>query len=163
MKKINGFENYYITECGKIFNSKTNQVMSTKKVGQGYEGINLWNGKKHITKYIHRLVAEYFVPNTNNYPEVNHKDGNKWNNKASNLEWCSVSYNRKHCRRVLKHNLNTLKLYYDNGMVKEYNFCKECAEELNIKYTTLMNFLNGHRKKPQNLQNIIFEYKGNKI
>lgn len=164
MKEIKGFKNVYITKEGKVYNSKINRNMSTKRVGSGYEGINLWcyDKKKHITKYIHRLVAETFLPNPNNYPEVNHKDGNKSNNHINNLEWCSISHNRKHCRRELKHNLNTLKVTIDNKTT-EYEFCKEYCEKNNVKYTTLMNALNCHRKKPKEWSYITFEYKGNKI
>lgn len=164
MKQVEGFKNVYITNEGKVFNSKINRNMATKRVGSGYEGLNLWNydEKKHITKYVHRLVAETFLPNPNNYPEVNHKDGNKFNNNVNNLEWCSISHNRKHTRRELKHNLNILKVTV-NGNTKEYEFCKQYCEENDVKYTTLMNVLNGHRNKPKEWSHIEFEYKGIKI
>ena len=53
-------------------------------------------GNKRITKAVHRLVAECFVDNPNNYKEVNHKDGDKLNNTKDNLEWVSRSDNLKH-------------------------------------------------------------------
>ena len=49
---------------------------------------------------VHRLVAMTFIPNSNNYPEVNHKDGNKWNNCVDNLEWCDRSMNMKHAYQM---------------------------------------------------------------
>lgn len=47
-------------------------------------------------EYVHRLVAQCFIANPNDYPEVNHKDGNKENNSIDNLEWCTRSQNNKH-------------------------------------------------------------------
>ena len=57
-------------------------------------------------KSIHRLVAETFIPNPNNLPQINHKDGNKKNNNVKNLEWCNQSYNTQHA--------------YDNNLIKHY-------------------------------------------
>ena len=57
-------------------------------------------GEKHIES-IHRLVAKAFIPNPDNLPEVNHKDGDKWNNHIDNLEWCTKSQNKRHSIDVL--------------------------------------------------------------
>ncbi len=55
-------------------------------------------------QYIHRLIGETFIPNLNNYPNINHKDGNKLNNNVKNLEWCNASYNNQHAYDTnLKH------------------------------------------------------------
>lgn len=63
-----------------------------------YYKVNVWDTEKSkgVNRYIHRLVAEAFIPNPNNYPVVNHKDGNKLNNVYTNLEWCSYSHNNQH-------------------------------------------------------------------
>lgn len=64
----------------------------------GYANINL----EEKTYSLHRIVGKVFIPNPENKPEINHKDGNKANNHVSNLEWVSVSENKKHRYRVLK-------------------------------------------------------------
>ena len=62
----------------------------------GYDTISY----KKKTFYVHRLIAEAFIPNPNNYPCVNHKDGNKRNNSVENLEWCTHSHNNREAYRL---------------------------------------------------------------
>lgn len=72
---------------------------STKKLtlrANGYYAVGLWKNNNQKIENIHRLIAIAFIPNPNNYPEVNHIDGDKTNNKIENLEWCNQSYNVKH-------------------------------------------------------------------
>lgn len=67
----------------------------------GYRTVTLYdNNRNGKIKSIHRLVAETFLDNPNNYPVVNHKDGNKLNNNVDNLEWCTVSHNVKHAYNI---------------------------------------------------------------
>ena len=76
-----------------------------------YKRVNLCiNGVGH-KKTIHRLVAEAFIPNPNNYPCINHKDENKENNNANNLEWCTYKYNSNYgtCR---ERTLEKINAYY---------------------------------------------------
>jgi len=62
----------------------------------GYLQVQFSMNGKHMNKLVHRLVAETFVPNPNNFPQVNHKDCDRTNNNAINLEWCDNSYNQKY-------------------------------------------------------------------
>ena len=111
MKKI--YENYYITEDGKLFNDK--KQMKTYK-GERYEKVVLKINGKATSKYIHRLVAEAFIPNANNKPTVNHKDGDKMNNNVSNLEWATQSENNYHSYKA------GLKIPYDRRGEKNPNY-----------------------------------------
>ncbi|MBQ4386155.1 MAG: NUMOD4 motif-containing HNH endonuclease [Prevotella sp.] len=70
-------------------------TLTRQKTGYRYAMIQLTSGKQRNCR-VHRLVAEYFVPNPDGLPEVNHRDGDKDNNRADNLEWCTRSHNVKH-------------------------------------------------------------------
>ena len=68
------------------------------EIRNGYYSVDLMKNKKRYKFRIHRLVAEAFIPNPDNLPIINHKDENKLNNEASNLEWCTSSYNTHYSR-----------------------------------------------------------------
>ena len=94
-KEIQGHEGYYITEKGEIWSSYSNKYIVATKAKSGYFRIKITYPVKR-PHALHRLVAIAYVPNPNNYPQVNHKDGNKENNAAENLEWCTASENVRH-------------------------------------------------------------------
>lgn len=87
---------YLINKNGDIKNTKTNKILTPGKTTNGYYTVSLSNNGKRKSYYIHRLVANNFINNPNNYKEINHKDGNKQNNRVDNLEWCDRSYNLTH-------------------------------------------------------------------
>lgn len=68
-------------------------ILKPNKIGSGYEQVTLYNHGERFNFLVHRLVAEAFIPNPHNYPEVNHKDEVKTNNSVDNLEWCDTKYN----------------------------------------------------------------------
>jgi hypothetical protein len=75
--------------------------LTPKLSNAGYLRTSVYENGKHKNVSIHRLVAMAFVPNPENKPEVNHKDGDKTNNHADNLEWVTGVENKRHCREVL--------------------------------------------------------------
>ncbi len=92
---IKNHETYLISDSGKVKN-KFGVILKPQPTNKQYLRVDLYkNGKcKHFK--IHRLVAEAFIPNPNNLPQVNHKDCNKQNNSADNLEWTNNQLNMRH-------------------------------------------------------------------
>lgn len=99
-KDIPNFEGLYrVSNGGDIFNVITNKKLKTTIKKTGYVYVILTKEKHKYHKRVHRLVAEAFIPNPDNLPQVNHKDEEKTNNKVDNLEWCTAKYNMNHGTR----------------------------------------------------------------
>lgn len=94
-------EDYIITKNGEVINKHNNYKVRAQLNGKGYLRVVIG----HKRYFVHRLVAEIFIPNPENKPQVNHKDGNKLNNSVDNLEWCNNLENRSH---ALKNNLQPI-------------------------------------------------------
>ena len=95
-KPVNGFEDYYlVSTSGDVYSIRRKRAMSTF-VSCGYAQVELNVGGVATKHLVHRLVAETFIPNPENLPQVNHADGNKLNNNVDKLEWCTRSENMKH-------------------------------------------------------------------
>ena len=88
-----GYENYLIYPDGKVFSTKSNKFLKPNITPQGYKSVELFNNNGSKRLLIHRLVAQAFIPNPENLPQVNHKDENPSNNSMDNLEWCTAKYN----------------------------------------------------------------------
>lgn len=94
--------NYSISKCGRVRNDKFNRELKPFNNGNDYMAVDLFTQGKSRVVGLHRLLMEVFVPNPENKPHVNHKDGNPMNNQLDNLEWCSPSENHKHRYHTLK-------------------------------------------------------------
>lgn len=94
-KPVVGFELYYlVSNLGRIKSVRTQKVMKSSTVSNGYSANNLHKGDgTRQTMSLHRMVAQAFLPNPYNLPCINHKDEVRSNSSADNLEWCTQQYN----------------------------------------------------------------------
>lgn len=144
-KSININENYEVSSEGFVRNKKTGRVLkfdnSKPDSKNPYYRVTLSFGKYTKKFAIHRLVAEHFIDNPLNLPEVNHLDGDRTNNNVDNLEWTTGEDNRKHCE---DNNLNPKGERHGNAKYNEEIVLlvrdltkrgfsrKECAEIANV-------------------------------
>lgn len=103
-KYIKGYEGLYkIDNLGNVFSMNFKNWGYEKQLkpspdNNGYLMVSLFKDEKPTKIRVHRLIGLNFIPNPNNYPFINHIDGNKQNNKIENLEWCNCAMNNKHAR-----------------------------------------------------------------
>lgn len=139
-KEIKGFPGYTITDDGKVISYKYKEprIMKTWLQKSGYENIKLC--KENITYHflIHRLVAEAFIPNPNNLPEVNHKNKNRSDNRVENLEWCNRIDNLYDSYTTMSSTRNfrecVLIKESDNSIIGTFQSVKAAAEYANEKF-----------------------------
>lgn len=163
-KNINGFEEKYeISNYGRIRNKITNHIYKNTNQYGNYFSVILYDKTHKKSIRIHRLVAEAFIPNPNNYPCVNHKDMNKQNNHVDNLEWCTYSHNTRDAIKkganvmsgFNKYNKNKFankygKLYqYDKNknLVGIYNNPKEAHEITGVCIRNILQCINHEPKR----------------
>jgi hypothetical protein len=89
-------KDYEISLDGIVRNKKTNRILKHSMSDTGYYTVYV----DKANKLLHRLIAETFIPNPDNLPCVNHKDGNKLNNNIDNLEWCTQKENNIHAKKM---------------------------------------------------------------
>ena len=139
------FPNYTISEDGEIRNSK-GRIIKGEISNTGYRRVSLSNKDvKHKKLSVHRLVAETYIPNPHNYPEVNHKNENKLDNNVNNLEWCSTLYNLNHSHVIEKASVAKFRKVKCVTTGKIYNSIKEAADELGLYHSNIVACCNGRR------------------
>lgn len=130
MKDIAGYEYLYgITSCGKVWSYRSQKFLAINPNQKGYLQVGLCkNGERKMLK-IHRLVAEAYLPNPNNYDTVDHIDGDRTNNCVNNLQWMAAKDNtRKGTSKKVKC-LNTGEIFNSITIAAEYfNVSKEVIE-----------------------------------
>lgn len=145
-KTIKGYSNYLITPDGKIYSKHSNKYLNPSLNRAGYLIVDLHGDEytKDTTLYtrkrsakrkkfrVHRLVAEYFIPNPNNYQEVNHKNKNRTDNRVENLEWVTSQENLAHA-----HNKIVYQYTLNWNLIEKYSSLKEASQSTGINHKNI--------------------------
>jgi hypothetical protein len=129
-KIIEGHPTYKISPCGKVYSIVMKKVLNPKPEPRGYIHVKL-NRKHHS---VHCLVAKHYIPNPDNLSEVNHLDGNKTNNVATNLEWASHAQNIQHAvdTGLWVHKRKKIVAYLFDAVIDVYDSAKDAARDMGV-------------------------------
>ena len=157
-KDCKGYDRYQVSNLGRVWSIESQKYLKGSKNHGGYQSVYIIaNNGKTKREYIHRLVAKAFIPNPNNYPQVNHKDENKQNNHVDNLEWCDAKYNANYGTRIERSVKNRPDRKMGNHpqaravecieLKKIYSCAKEAGKELNIDNSDIGKACKGKLKR----------------
>lgn len=143
-KDIVGYEGtYQVSNKGRVKNilPKNGKLLSTYSNNRGYIGVHLYKNSKCKNFLVHRLVAQAFIENPLNLPQVNHKDEDKNNNCVDNLEWCTNTYNRHYgtsLQRMKKSKgKHVLQYTLDGKFVAEYDSIIDVERKFGFDHSSI--------------------------
>lgn len=157
MKPIKGFTNYFACPTGKIWATKSQKrpngcyLKSWKNGKKPYQVVSLYKNNKSKNFLVHRLIAETFIPNPKNLPEVNHIDGDVTNNRLENLEWVTSKQNKKHAwenglythMKLSRNDIKEIRKLYSKGDVYQ----KELAKKFGVEQAYISSIIRGYTPK----------------
>ncbi len=149
---IKGYEGLYlVSTLGNIYSVKNKQLLKPIKHTGGYMRVMLYKYGNGSLFKVHRLVAQAFIPNPENKPQVNHIDEDKTNNMVSNLEWVTAKENVNHGTRnersSKKQGMKIKAIDIASGEYNIYNSQQECAKRLNLTQSSISQCVRGNMRE----------------
>lgn len=139
-KKVEGFSSYKISTNGGIYSIISKKLLTSYSSLSGRRSITLVNDQGEQKKmYIHRLVALAYLPNPNNYPVINHIDGNPANNKVGNLEWCTYAQNSQHAydTGINKNKTAVVQFTLEGEEIARFDSTKDAGSAIGVNRTAI--------------------------
>lgn len=131
-KPIQGYDELYeVSNLGKVRTIKTGVIRKITLDGNGYLQLSLCKNGLQKSFKVHRLVANAFIPNPNNYREINHKDENKQNNCVDNLEWCTRLYNMRYGNCHNNKKIPVVQLDKQGNVIHEFSSIADATKQFN--------------------------------
>ena len=119
-KNVIGYEGLYeVSNKGNVRNVRRNKLLRLSKTKYGYIQVGLSKNGIRTMFQVHRLVAQAFIENSDNLPQVNHKDEDKTNNNVTNLEWCDAKYNNNYGTARIRAKETAIKNGYWTGLSRK--------------------------------------------
>jgi len=149
-KPVVGYEKYYeVSDCGNVKSLRSGKLRKLVINRQnGYYMVFLCGDipKEKKCVYVHRLVAQAFCDKTSACECVNHKDHDRTNNRADNLEWCTYQYNNEYSRHLGKNDRIVERLDENGNVIELYPSMREAGRRTNTEYKNIFKVCNGERK-----------------
>ena len=151
-KDVKGYEGLYqVSNLGRVKRVETDRILKPLKHTKGYYRVDLSKNGSQSKKFIHRLVAQVFIPNPDNKSQVNHIDENKTNNLVSNLEWMTAKENLNHGTRTDRmaktKSISIIATNLTTGESQEFKSTKECVRQLDLNSGNITSVLKDRRKQ----------------
>lgn len=145
-----------VTDKGEVYRDglPVRKYVSSNRGNGGYFAVRVNENGNMKTRYIHRLVANLFVPNPENKPQVNHIDGNKKNNAAENLEWVTAKENMEHMYKYIKK--HTICDMCGKNNYSSFALCAKCRRAIGDRASII--YTNLRRTERTELYSILFNY-----
>lgn len=158
---------HYTEVTPGVFNHYQERLLKPTTETSGYLVVKLQVGKSTMTKKIHRLVAQEFIPNPNNLPCVNHIDENRTNNSADNLEWCTYKQNANHGTRNDRlreaSGIRVAQYTLDGHLVQIWDSISQASQHFGCKSTSPIRRVCKKEKGRRSYKGFIWRYVDQKI